>query len=173
VGLFENPYLDAEASTQTVGKPEYMKAGYDAQLKSIVLLKNRGKVLPLQKGRTVYIPKRFTPAGRDWFGNTTPEKLEFPVNMDLVKKYLNVTEDPSKADVALVFVKGPNGGVGYDQQDKEKGGNGYVLSVCSIDHIQQKMPGARVLQRVILWWIPLILTVLIKAKLLLLQTVLT
>lgn len=46
--------------------------------------------------------------------------------MDLVKKYFNVTEDPSKADVALVFVKGPNGGVGYDKQDKEKGGNGYV-----------------------------------------------
>ncbi|MEJ7683247.1 MAG: hypothetical protein WKG06_36395 [Segetibacter sp.] len=54
------------------------------------------------------------------------KKLEYPVNMDLVKKYFNVTEDPSKADVALVFVKGPNGGVGYDKQDKEKGGNGYV-----------------------------------------------
>jgi beta-glucosidase len=126
VGLFENPYVDAEASTQTVGKPEYMKAGYDAQLKSIVLLKNKGKVLPLQKGKTVYIPKRFTPAGRDWFGNATPEKMEYPVNMELVKKYFDVTEDPSKADVALVFVKGPNSGVGYDKQDKEKGGNGYV-----------------------------------------------
>lgn len=126
VGLFENPYIDPAASVKTVGKPEYMKAGYEAQLKSIVLLKNKGKVLPLQKGKTVYIPKRLVPAGRDWFGNATPEKLDYPINMELVKKYFTVTDDPAKADVAIVFVKGPNGGVGYDKEDKAKGGNGYV-----------------------------------------------
>jgi beta-glucosidase len=126
VGLFENPYLDANVSEQTVGKPEYMKAGYEAQLKSVVLLKNKDSVLPLKKSTTVYIPKRVTPAGRDWFGNVTPEKTDYPVNMDLAKKYFSVTDDPSKADVALVFVKGPNGGVGYSKEDKEKGGNGYV-----------------------------------------------
>ncbi|MDQ3846371.1 MAG: glycoside hydrolase family 3 protein [Bacteroidota bacterium] len=126
VGLFENPYLDPAASAQTVGKPEYMKAGYQAQLKSIVLLKNKGGVLPLQKGKMVYIPKRLTPAARDFFGNTTPEKLDYPVNMELVKKYFTITDDPSKADVALVFVRGPQGSVGYDQEDRAKGGNGYV-----------------------------------------------
>ncbi len=126
VGLFENPYLDPAVSSQTVGMPEYMKAGYDAQLKSIVLLKNKGSILPLQKGKTVYIPKRLTPAGRDWFGNTSPEKLDYPVNLEMVKKYFNVTDDPAKADFALVFVKGPSPGVGYDKDDKEKGGNGYV-----------------------------------------------
>ncbi len=126
VGLFENPYLNPDISTRTVGKAEYMKAGYEAQLKSIVLLKDKGSVLPLQKTKTVFIPKRFTPAGRDWFGNATPEKLEHPVNMELVKKYFNVTDDPTKADFALVFAKGPNGGVGYDKEDKAKGGNGYV-----------------------------------------------
>lgn len=126
VGLFENPYLDAQASAQTVGKPEFMKAGYDAQLKSIVLLKNKGGVLPLKKGITVYIPKRTIPAGRDWFGNVTPEKIEYPVNIELVKKYFNVTDDPSKADAAIVFVKSPAGGVGYSKEDKEKGGSGYV-----------------------------------------------
>lgn len=126
VGLFENPYLDPAVSGQIVGKAKYMKAGYEAQLKSIVLLKNKGNILPVQKGKTVYIPKRFTPAGRDWFGNTTPEKLEYPVNMELLKKYFKVTDDPAKADFALVFVKGPNGGVGYSKEDKEKGGNGYV-----------------------------------------------
>lgn len=47
VGLFENPYINHDSSTKTVGKPEYMKAGYDAQLKSIVLLKNKGKVFTL------------------------------------------------------------------------------------------------------------------------------
>jgi beta-glucosidase len=104
-----------------------MKAGYEAQVKSVVLLKNKNAVLPLAKGKTVYIPKRFVPASRDWFGNSTPERLEYPVNMELVKKYFTVTDDPSKADVALVFVKGPAGGVGYDRNDKEKNnGNGYV-----------------------------------------------
>ncbi len=125
-GLFENPYVDPALSAQTVGKPDYMKAGYEAQLKSIVLLKNSGKVLPLKKLTTIYIPKRVTPAGRDWFGNVTPEKLEFPVSMDLVKKYFNVTDDPSKADAAIVLVKGPSSGTGYDKEDKSAGGNGYV-----------------------------------------------
>jgi beta-glucosidase len=125
-GLFENPYLDPQLSAQTVGKPEFMTAGFDAQLKSIVLLKNKSNILPLQKMKTVYIPKRTFPAERGWFGNVTPEKTDFPVNMEIAKKYFNVTDDPSKADVALVFVKSPNGGVGYDQEDRTKGGNGYV-----------------------------------------------
>jgi beta-glucosidase len=125
VGLFENPYIDPAVSTKIVGNPDFMKAGYEAQLKSVVLLKNKEGILPLAKTKTVYIPKRFIPASRDWFGNETPEKLEYPVNLDLVKKYFNVTDDPSKADVALVFVKGPAGGVGYDKKDRENG-NGYV-----------------------------------------------
>jgi beta-glucosidase len=126
VGLFENPYIDPNESTKIVGSAEFMKAGYDAQLKSIVLLKNKGKVLPLAKTKTVYIPKRTVPAARDWFGNATPERVEYPVNMDIVKKYFNVTDDPSKADLAIVFVKGPNGGVGYTKEDRQSGGNGYV-----------------------------------------------
>ena len=43
VGLFENPYLDPAETAQIVGKPEFMQEGYDAQLKSIVMLKNHGK----------------------------------------------------------------------------------------------------------------------------------
>ena len=46
VGLFENPYLDVETTKATVGKPAFMTAGYTAQLKSIVMLKNHGNVLP-------------------------------------------------------------------------------------------------------------------------------
>jgi Beta-glucosidase-related glycosidases len=125
-GLFEDPYLDPDESTKTVGNADFMRAGYDAQLKSIVLLKNKSNVLPLAKTKTVYIPKRTVPASRDWFGNMTPERIEYPVNLDIVKKYFNVTDDPSKADIALLFVKGPNGGVGYSSDDRKNGGNGYV-----------------------------------------------
>src|SRR5579862_2466585 len=126
VGLFENPYLDVTKSVKTVGNPEFMKEGYEAQLKSIVLLKNKAGTLPMAKNKTVYIPKRYTAASHDFFGRTIPEKNEYPVNMDLVKKYFNVTDDPSKADFAIVFIKSPEGMVGYDKDDKAKGGNGYV-----------------------------------------------
>jgi beta-glucosidase len=126
VGLFDNPYLDPAKSEKVVGNPLYMTAGYNAQLKSLILLKNRNHVLPLKSKITVYIPKRIIPAGRDWFGNITPERLEYPVNMDIVKKYFNVTDDAAKAEAAIVFVKSPDGGVGYSREDREKGGNGYV-----------------------------------------------
>ena len=41
VGVFENSYLDPQETKAIVGKPEYMKAGYEAQLKAVVLLKNQ------------------------------------------------------------------------------------------------------------------------------------
>jgi len=126
VGLFENPYVDPNITAGTVGKPEYMTKGFEAQLKSIVLLKNKGQVLPLKKQIKVYIPKRIAPASRDWYGTVTPEKIEYPFNMDLVKKYFVVTEDPGSADIALVYVKSPDGGVGYSKEDKTNGGTGYV-----------------------------------------------
>ncbi|MCC3377163.1 glycoside hydrolase family 3 N-terminal domain-containing protein [Cohnella sp. REN36] len=126
LGLFENPYLDPEKSAETVGNPEYMREGYEAQLRSIVLLKNKGGLLPIRERKTVYIPKRFTPAGKDWFGFATPEKLEYPVNLDIARKFFDVTENPEEADFGLVFIGNPKSGVGYSQEDAESGGNGYV-----------------------------------------------
>ncbi|MBP9927165.1 MAG: glycoside hydrolase family 3 C-terminal domain-containing protein, partial [Cyclobacteriaceae bacterium] len=125
-GLFENPYFNPEVSKAIVGNPEFMKAGYDAQLKSVVMLKNKANVLPLEKNKTVYIPKKFTPAGRNFLGIETPEKLEYPVNIEIVKKYFTVTDNPELADYALVFVNSPNSGIGYDKEDAKKGGNGYL-----------------------------------------------
>lgn len=126
LGLFENPYLQVEESADIVGNPEFMKCGYEAQLKSIVLLKNKGDVLPLQAQKTVYIPKRFTPAGKDWFGNPTPETYEYPVNLEVVAKYFKVTDNPDEADFGLVFINSPKSGTGYSQEDADNGGNGYI-----------------------------------------------
>jgi beta-glucosidase len=125
VGLFENAYLDPEETKAIVGKPEYMKAGYDAQLKSIVLIKNQNKTLPIAQGKTVYVPKRTTPPGVNFFGMPTPEKTEYPVNLELIKKYYTVTDDPAKADFAMVFIKSPVSN-GYSRADREAGGNGYM-----------------------------------------------
>lgn len=126
VGLFENPYLDVEKSKQTVGNPEFMTAGYNAQLKSVIMLKNHGGVLPLQKGKTIYLPKKYTPSIKGFFGPPSKEKWEDAVNADLIKKYFTVTDDPAKADYAIVFVSSPSGGAGYDAEDLKNGGNGYV-----------------------------------------------
>lgn len=126
VGLFENPYLDVQETDEIVGNAAYMKAGYDAQLRSVTMLKNQKNTLPLKAMQKVYVPERFVAASKNWFGLETPEKIEFPFNMEVVKKYFEVVENPADADFALVGVKNPDGGVGYDRKDLTNGGNGYV-----------------------------------------------
>lgn len=126
-GLFENPYLVPEKSAQIVGCPEYMKAGYDAQLKSVVMLKNHGKVLPLKKGLKVYVPKKYYPGQEGFFGGSSkPAHTDYPVDTAALGKYFTVVEKPESADAALVFIAGAHSGTGYDSVDRAKGGNGYV-----------------------------------------------
>jgi len=125
-GLFENPYLDIADTESVVGNAEFMKEGYAAQLKSIVMLKNRSGTLPVKKPATVYVPQRFTPAGRDFFGNEIPESLSYPIDIDITGRYFNVTHNPEEADFALVVIESPVTGTGYDPTDAEKGGNGYI-----------------------------------------------
>jgi beta-glucosidase len=83
-------------------------------------------VLPLQKGKTIYLPKKYFPSVKGFFGPPSKERWEDAVNADLIKKYFNVTDDPAKADYAIVFVSSPSGGAGYDADDVKAGGNGYV-----------------------------------------------
>ena len=125
-GLFENPYENVSNSKETVGKPEFMTAGYNAQLKSIIMLKNNNHVLPLKKGITVYLPKKYTPSMQGFFGPPSKEHWDEAVKTELFNKYFNYTDDPAKADCAVVFVSSPYGGAGYDKEDLAKGGNGYV-----------------------------------------------
>ncbi|MBR3030174.1 MAG: glycoside hydrolase family 3 C-terminal domain-containing protein [Bacteroidales bacterium] len=127
-GLFENPYLDPARTAQIVGNPEFMAKGYEAQLKSIVMLKNHGNVLPKTQKVKVYVPKRLYPAraGMFGFGGTSQARWDYPVSKELVEKYYEWTDDPRKADIALVFIQQPSSGSGYSREDAEKGGNGYV-----------------------------------------------
>lgn len=124
-GLFENPYLKVEETKKTVGNPDFMKAGYEAQLKSVVLLKNQAKTLPVAKEKTVYVPQRTTAPMPGFFG-MMPGKTDYPVSLEIVKKYYKVTDNPAEADFALVVIESPNSGSGYDPADVKKGGNGYL-----------------------------------------------
>ncbi|MFY9152058.1 MAG: glycoside hydrolase family 3 N-terminal domain-containing protein [Prolixibacteraceae bacterium] len=126
VGLFENPYLDVAETEKKVGNPEYMKAGFDAQLRSVVMLKNQKNTLPLKKQLKVYIPKKFVPGGRNWFGVETPDSWRDAINVEVASKYFQLVEKPQDADVALVSIESPKSGVGYSEQDLAKKGNGYV-----------------------------------------------
>jgi beta-glucosidase len=141
VGLFENPYLEVARTKSIVGSPEFMKAGYDAQLRSIIMLKNHSNVLPLKKQLKVYIPKRYTPAGRNWFGQETPESFVDPLNIAVVSKYFEKVDSPDKADFALVCIASPSGGSGYNREDIKTGGNGYVP--ISLQYDKYKADNAR------------------------------
>jgi beta-glucosidase len=127
LGLFENPYLYPEESARIVGNPVFMKAGYEAQLKSTVLLKNRKNVLPVKDRKTVFIPKVYTPAIKNWWGIWSGSKADYPVTMDIVEKYYNVTTNPAESDFAMVFVSSPKSAHGgYSIIDRKAGGNGYI-----------------------------------------------
>tara|TARA_R110000765_G_scaffold139274_2_gene239390 strand:+ start:1843 stop:4137 length:2295 start_codon:yes stop_codon:yes gene_type:complete len=126
VGLFENPYLEVAETEKIVGNSEFMKAGFDAQLKSIVMLKNQNKTLPVEAKKKVYVPQRYVAPTTNWWGITTPEKTVDAFNMQVVAKYFDVVDSPEEADFALVGIYSPNGGVGYDYADLENGSNGYV-----------------------------------------------
>ncbi|TBL68292.1 glycoside hydrolase family 3 protein [Paenibacillus thalictri] len=126
LGLFENPYLRVEETCAKAGCDEFVQAGLEAQMKSLVLLKNEGGTLPLQRGKKVYIPKRALPPGTSWLGMPTPAVNGYPVNLDVVKSYFEVTERPEEADYGLVFIESPHSTMGYSKADAEAGGTGYV-----------------------------------------------
>ena len=127
VGLFENPYLDPAETQKTVGKPEFMREGYEAQLKSVVMLKNHAnQVLPIKDKKKVYVPKRHFPAIPGMWGGISEEKTVEPIDLTLVRKYYEVVEQPEQADFALCLIQEPSSGIGYSKEDVKKGGNGYM-----------------------------------------------
>lgn len=125
LGLFENPYLDPDRTEQIVGNPEFMQAGYQAQLDSIIMLKNSHATLPL-KARKAYIPSRQRPAYRGYWGTIVPAQTILPVSDSLAQRYIPKTDQPGEADCAIIFIDSPMGGSGYNLEDAENGGNGYV-----------------------------------------------
>ena len=128
-GLFENPYLDPAVSAEIVGNPEFMEKGYQAQLKSVVMVKNAAGVLPVKSDEEklkVYVPQRYFPQMVNFFGMVTPERWEDTFANDLLSKYYEPVSDPAEADFAIVVIEAPTSGTGYSAEDVKKGGNGYL-----------------------------------------------
>ena len=120
VGLFENPYLDPHQSAAIVGCEEFCKEGYQAQLKSIIMLKNHCGVLPVAKGAKVYVPKRLSPASADFWGTSHKErKWGYLIDTALVGRYYTLVDTPDQADFAIVAVTSPEGNWGYDKKNHQ------------------------------------------------------
>jgi len=59
LGLFENPYVDVANAEKTVGNADFQKSADLALRKSIVLLRNNAKLLPLAPKTKVYIESNY------------------------------------------------------------------------------------------------------------------
>ncbi|HEY0215578.1 MAG TPA: glycoside hydrolase family 3 N-terminal domain-containing protein [Cellulomonas sp.] len=72
-GLYENAYLDLDESTAIVASEDKVEAGYQAQLDSVVMLKNDGETISAAdaeswKDKTVYIPRSYNTGFTGLFG---------------------------------------------------------------------------------------------------------
>ena len=115
-GLFENPYLNVEGTREFVGNSDFMKLGYDTQLKSIVMLKNSGNVIAENglAGKKIYAT------------DLNPGRNENPAA--LFQSYFgeNYSAGIEGADAAIVVMSAPTAGSGYVSSDFTSGaGNGY------------------------------------------------
>ena len=100
LGLFENPYLDVQKSVSEIATQEDLAKGYYAQLKSIVMLKNKNNVIRANNftGKpTVYIPMIYRPVIEvKAFGVYSPAQWFLPVDLNVASKYFNVITDKVK-----------------------------------------------------------------------------
>lgn len=85
LGLFENPYVDADAADAIVGSGEFRAAGEEAQRASITVLTNDG-VLPLAAGVKLYVEG---------------------VDAADASAYGEVVDTPQEADVAVLRIQAP------------------------------------------------------------------
>lgn len=95
LGLFENPYVDVSAAEKLVGNSGFQKKADLAMRKSIVLLRNESKTLPIKKQTKVYFETYFQQRSGKASNVYLPEKN----NHDLV-----FVKTPEEADLVLVWI---------------------------------------------------------------------
>lgn len=124
-GLFENPYLDVETSKAIVGCEEFRNAGYESQLRSVTMLKNKNHVLPMKRGMKIYVPDRQIHSYMNFMSNPTGEQTITPPGKAVAGEYFSIVDSPEEADAAICFMESPICN-GYSPKDRESGGSGYV-----------------------------------------------
>jgi beta-glucosidase len=103
LGLFENPYVDPERAKATVASTEFLAAGYAAQQKAVVLLKNADDLLPAAPGKKIYVEG---------------------ISRDVAATFGTVVDDPKAADLAILRVASPTTTYPYGGAFAGGGGRG-------------------------------------------------
>lgn len=84
LGLFENPYVDENLAAKICQSEKNQALGYEAQLKSIVLLDNQNNTLPAKQTTKLYVEG---------------------IDKEIASKYATVVDKPQDADLILVRTK--------------------------------------------------------------------
>lgn len=114
VGLFDDPYLDEAESKAVVGCEAFKQMGLEAQRSSVVLLKNKGSVLPLAEKTKVYVPNRHVEAHYSFVRMRVPAQDVAPVRDSLLEQSFIRVPTPEEAEAAIVFIDSPLGRNGYE-----------------------------------------------------------
>jgi beta-glucosidase len=109
LGLFENPYVNVDNAVKTVGNKEAVAAADLALRKSIVLLRNDDKRLPLAKKTKVYFETYFQ-SGRNAGEAIKVSKPNYPG--------LEFVSTKEEADVILLWLVPTSGGLFSSQGSK-------------------------------------------------------
>jgi beta-glucosidase len=111
LGLFENPYVDAEIAHKIVGNADFQKKADLALRKSIVLLRNEGNLLPISKKTKIYFESNYDN------GRT---KTPITVIKPTISKWSNLefVDTKEAADVCLLWLT-PNMGSLFNTKEGE------------------------------------------------------
>ena len=95
IGIVDNPYLSIEKAETVPNNAEHNARGYQAMLRSVVMLKNSGGIIRQAPAgaekKPVYIPRVYSAAttGRQ----TSPAAANPVINLETAREYFNVVTD--------------------------------------------------------------------------------
>ncbi len=97
MGLFENPYVDEDAAEKIVGSAAFQARADVAMRKSIVLLRNEAKSLPLKSQTKVYFESYYNRGGQNKASNVYVDKEGKATDLKFV-------QTPEEADLIVVWI---------------------------------------------------------------------
>lgn len=137
LGLFENPYVEPQQALKVVNDPESQQRADDAHRKSIVLLRNDDKLLPLtdKKLQNLKLFVQVFPGGEE--GQNT-QNLK-----DLIRKHdsnITVIDTLEEATHALVWVLPSMDLFGQSKITLTIGPDTGIFNIERVKEIQKKVP---------------------------------
>ena len=86
LGLFDNPFIDLEHTSNVIGKSESLAEGLDAQSRAMTLLKNKDRILTLSGSGKIYLRN---------------------IDADTAKRFAEVVAETGQADAAIIRLSTP------------------------------------------------------------------